>query len=323
MSFAKDAKLEVIKSKFESDCCSMAFLSAIIKSAGQLDISNGKKSIVVFTELKELYNAISPILEQYYGEKPSLVTEELPNKTIRYTIYIPLDAEELLTDLGIMTLGDDGYELVDGIPDFLIKQDCCKVAYVKGIFVGCATSNIVIKNYDNSTTKNSSGYHFEFILSNEILAQDFIKLLASLSIPAKWTTRKNNILVYIKEYQVICDILALVGASKCVMKLQNEATIREVRNAVNRQNNCFNANLTKTLSASVRQLDAINYINKTIGIDSLDAPLAELCLIRLANPDESLESLTKLYSTPVTKSGINHRFQKIEKIAKELKEKHK
>lgn len=320
MSFAKDAKLEVIKTKIDADCCSMAFLSAVIKSAGQLDISNGKKSIVIFTELKELFGAICPIIEQYYGERPSLVTEEMPNKTTRYTIYIPLDAEELLTDLGVMNLGADGYEFVDGIPEFLIKQECCKISYIKGIFVGCATSNIVIKNYDNNT-KNSSGYHFEFILANEVLAQDFIKLLSHFSIPAKWTTRKNNILVYIKEYQVICDILALVGASKCVMKLQNEATIREVRNTVNRQNNCFNANLSKTLSASVRQLDAINYINKTIGISSLDAPLAELCLIRLANPDEPLENLTKLYSTPVTKSGINHRFQKIEKIAKELKEK--
>ena len=59
---------------------------------------------------------------------------------------------------------------------------------------------------------------------------------------------------------MICDALALVGANKAVLNLQNEAAIRELRNNVNRQNNCLNANLNKTVNASVKQLNAINCI---------------------------------------------------------------
>ena len=144
-------------------------------------------------------------------------------------------------------------------------------------------------------------------------------MLESFDIHAKTTVRKNNPLVYIKEYQVICDILALVGANKAVLELQNEAAIRDLRNNVNRQTNCLNANLNKMVQASVKQLAAINLINETIGIESLEESLQELCLIRIANPDEPLEKLRQLYSQPVSKSGINHRFSKILKIAEQIK----
>ena len=66
-------------------------------------------------------------------------------------------------------------------------------------------------------------------------------------------------------------------------------------------------------------LAAINLIKETIGIESLEESLQELCLIRLANPDEPLEKLRQLYSEPVSKSGINHRFSKILKIADQIK----
>ena len=95
-------------------------------------------------------------------------------------------------------------------------------------------------------------------------------------------------------------------------------TIREVRNNINRQNNCLNANITKTINASVRQVMAIKKIQQTIGLEALPMNLRELCLLRLANPEESLENLTKLTKTPITKSGINHQFSRIIKIAEKI-----
>ena len=43
--------------------------------------------------------------------------------------------------------------------------------------------------------------------------------------------------------------------------------------------------------------------------------LLELCLLRLANPEENFEELRKLSSPQLTKSCINHRFRKIMEIA--------
>ena len=51
---------------------------------------------------------------------------------------------------------------------------------------------------------------------------------------------------------------------------------------------------------------------------TLNEDLANLCALRLANPEESLCELGKLAG--ITKSAVNYRLNKIMKIAKELKE---
>ena len=135
------------------------------------------------------------------------------------------------------------------------------------------------------------------------------------------TPRNSNFVVYVKGLDMVSDLLALVGASQGVLKLQNEGALRSIRNNINRQNNCISANLTKTVDASIRELDAINLIRKTIGIETLAEPLQEVCNLRLANPEESLDELVKLSSNKISKSGMYHRFKKIEEIASKIKDK--
>ncbi len=317
MSFATNAKLEVLKEDIENDCCSIAFLSAIIKCSGELSISsNHQIKVEIFTEIPELFDKIKHIIEQYYGKVCEMSMMENTNisRASRYKITLPYDiTDQLLKDLGIMSIDEDGMLAIEnGISDFLIMDDCCKRSYVKGAFVACATSNIVIKSYNND---RGSGYHLEFVFNFDKIAEDFLKLLSNFDITAKITTRKNSPIVYIKEYQLICDTLALVGANKAVLDLQNEAAIRELRNNVNRQNNCLNANLNKTVQASVKQLNAIKNIQDNMGLESLSENLMELALLRLANPEATLEELRQLSTQKLTKSGINHRFAKIIEIS--------
>lgn len=321
MSFSMNAKQEVIKSKIDNDCCAIAFLSAVIKCCGELSISSGHNiKVEVYTELKELYDKVKTIIEQYYGKECDIDLMEDTNisKSHRYKITFPKDiTTQLLKDLGIMAIDSEGLLAIEnGIPQFVIMDDCCKREFVKGAFVACATSNIIIKNYDNE--KSNSGYHLEFVFNFEKTAEDFVELLKFFDIPAKITIRKNSHIVYIKEYQLICDALALVGANRAVLDLQNEAAIRELRNNVNRQNNCLNANLNKTVNASVKQLNAIKVIQENMGLEVLSENLMELALLRLANPEASLEELRKLSTEELTKSGINHRFSKIIKIAEDI-----
>ena len=320
MSFANDAKLEVLKENIENDCCSIAFLSAILKCCGELSISsNHQIKVEIFTEIPELFDKIKNVIEQYYGKECKMTMMENTNisRSSRYKISLPADiTDQLLKDLGIMSINEEGMLTIEnGISDFIIMDDCCKRSYVKGALVACATSNIVIKNYNND---RGSGYHLEFVFNFEKIAEDFVNLLKNFDIQAKITIRKNTPIVYIKEYQLICDTLALVGANKAVLDLQNEAAIRELRNNVNRQNNCLNANLNKTVNASVKQLNAIKNIQENIGLESLNENLMELALLRLANPEASLEELKKLCTEPLTKSGINHRFSKIIEISDKI-----
>lgn len=320
MSFANKAKLEVLKGEIENDCCSIAFLSAIIKCSGELSLSaNHQIKVEIFTEIPELFDKIKLIIEQYYGKECKMTMMENTNisKSSRYKITLPSDiTDQLLKDLGLMSIDENGMLTIEnGISDFIVIDECCKRSYIKGAFVACATSNIVIKNYDNN---KGSGYHLEFVFNFEKIAEDFVKLLSFFDISAKITIRKNSPIVYIKEYQLICDTLALVGANKAVLDLQNEAAIRELRNNVNRQNNCINANLNKTVEASVKQLNAIKNIQENMGLESLSENLMELALLRLANPEASLEELRMLCTEKLTKSGINHRFAKIISISEDI-----
>ncbi len=326
MSFSQSAKKEVLKNEFTDDLTAFAFLSGVIKGAGVLRVKNDNNSVIeILTELPFLHEAINKITTQYYGEEVKVKknTDYLALKIIRYKIIIPTKiVNTLLNDISVARLDANNQVIkTSGIDKNIIQSDETKRAYIKGIFIATATSNIVIKSYDN-LTKNSSGYHLEFVFNNEVLAQDFVELLQEFSIPSKISFRKNLPIVYIKEYQLICDVLALVGAPKAVLSLQNEAAIREVRNNVNRQTNLFNANLTKTVKSSLWQLEAISYIQETVGLESLEDPLMKLAILRIANPHESLVTLKELYNENISKSGINHRFEKIIKIAENLKKQH-
>ena len=138
-------------------------------------------------------------------------------------------------------------------------------------------------------------------------------------ITSKLSSRKKIFVLYLKDSEAIKDLLALVGAEQSVLDLSDEMAKRDLRNTVNRQVNCINANINKTIEASLKQIQAINYINKKIGLDSLPEDLQEVAVLRLANPQESMDELLKLSTIKLTKSGLNHRFRRILKIADILK----
>ena len=323
MSFSLDAKAEVVESSVpDKDCCAKAMLCGILRTAGNLSIHNGHYCMQVSTEIRDLYKVLEQLLRRLYNVKDVLTLrqEQKQNKTIRYTISLGDEiSEKVLYDCFILKKNYAGdTEIVRGISRYVIKDNCCERYFIIGAFLGCASANIVIKDLD-SLKKHAGGYHLEFVFGQYELASDFVHLLADFGINAKIMQRKKLHVVYIKEAEIVSDLLALVGANNAVMTLQNEFAVREVRNQLNRQLNCINSNLQKMVSASVKQIDAIQYIDDTIGLESLSPSLYELCLLRLANPEENYENLAKLMTTPLTKSGVNHRLRKIVEMAEQLR----
>ena len=68
----------------------------------------------------------------------------------------------------------------------------------------------------------------------------------------------------------------------------------------------------------MKQVEAIQKIEKHIGIDSLPEKLRETARLRIENPDISLVALGELCDPPLKKSGINNRIKKLEEIAAKL-----
>lgn len=187
-----------------------------------------------------------------------------------------------------------------------INNDEIKKGIVRGAFLG-----------GGSITEPKSRYHFEIRLESNEAREKIIKIINSFNIEAKILNRKYSYSIYIKDGEEISKILALIGASSSVLKYEDIRVLKETKNNVNRKVNCETANLNKTVNAAVVQIQAIQKIKKSKKWNRLPANLQEIALLRLENPQATLEELGKMLSEPIGKSGVNHRLKKIIEISED------
>ena len=170
-----------------------------------------------------------------------------------------------------------------------------------------------------SITNPSNVYHLEVVFDKEKDAEEIRKILAQSDIEAKLLKREKNSILYIKDGENISKFLAFIGANKSVLNFEDERVVREMRNKINRLVNCETANLNKTISTSVRQIEDIKLIKSKNKFNKLKEKEQELANVRLANPNASLQELGQLLEKPISKSGVNHRLEGIRKLADELR----
>ena len=96
--------------------------------------------------------------------------------------------------------------------------------------------------------------------------------------------------------------------------------MRDMRNSVNRLVNCETANLNKTVSAAMKQVESIRLIDKEIGLDNLPDRLREIAKLRVEHQEISLKELGEMLSTgAISKSGVNHRLRKLNELADKIR----
>lgn len=187
-----------------------------------------------------------------------------------------------------------------------IEKEEEKKALVRGLFLGSGSIN-------NPNKK----YHLEILIKDKDISNYVHNILKQAGINSKILENKNTI--YIKEGEEISKFLAYIEASKSVLKFEEIRVMKDMRNDINRKVNCETANLNKTVSASVVQIDAINFLKKMKKFEELPESLIEIAEVRLENPEVSLKELGNLLENPIGKSGVNHRLKKIIEIADEVK----
>ena len=306
MTFSNIVKDEFLKTYYSAECCSRAFLSAIIHTAGTFNIE-GRKIFI------EINSRNIKLIERCRKEFFNKYRAECVLKSSKYVYTLILDKEkslEILNDLYITEYDDNkSLQILPGINKYLAEEECCNKAYLKGAFLGSGT--IAIPN------ENASGYQLEFNVSNEIFAKDILELLSDFELQGNYSARNDGFVVYLKNSETISDFLALLSASKSVIHLQELILKRQVSNLSNRQNNCYIANAIKNFDASIVQVNSINIIEQNVGIESLNKGLRQAAKLRLENPESSIEELALL--ADITKSGMNHRLRKINEIAEKFK----
>lgn len=313
MSFSVEVKNEISRRLPEKKCCEIAEISGFMRIAGSLMLSGkGRMGISMSTENPAIARHIKTLFTKYYGISIELLVGQggfNKNQHLYEMVARPENnAEQILRESGILTVKEGSNNISNAISDNLIKTKCCRKSYLRGLFLAGGT-----------LSDPNKGYHFEITADNEALAMDIKRLLNSfVDIHAKVSKRKESWVVYIKDSEQIKDILNILGAHSQLLEFENVRILKEVRNEANRINNCEFANMDKAINAANKQIDAINHIKNTIGIDALPSKLLDTALVRLENPESSLVELGELLNPPIKKAGVYHRLKKIEQISAEI-----
>lgn len=310
MSFSAVTKNELARVVGQRSCCRLAELAALIKMDGSVQISSGQRlSLHITTENAAVARKILSLVKNLFGLQTEVLVQRKKRlkKNYIYLVRIPFQQgiSDILHRLGML---DGAGRLNDMAPRDLLRRECCRRAYLRGVFLG-----------GGSVNKPEGNYHLEIITDNKMFADTISNLMNKFNLAAKSSQRKSWNVVYLKESDHIVRFLNIIGAHSALFNFENARIYKDMRNNVNRLVNCETANLNKTVNAAVRQKENIDLIKDTIGLEKIPKPIREAAELRLKYPDACLAELGKLMQSPLGKSGVNHRMRKIEEIAEKIR----
>ncbi len=298
MSFSSEIKKELAALPNEAPCCDASQMYGMAELGRSFSLSG----ISWQTEHEAAASRYADLLKTVCGVAPER-TEPAEDKPGMFTVSVPADARKRVLE----RFGHDGSELTRRLNRAVLECESCAAAFLRGAFLVCG-----------AITNPQVDYHLEFSVPYLNLSRDLMALLGELGFHARTVRRKGDYVIYFKESEQIEDCLTLMGATNASLELMNVKIVKSIRNKVNRAANCETANLDKTVAAALVQAEAVRKIEMLRGLESLPEELRELGRLRMENPELSLRELGELLEPPISRSGVNHRFQRILKIADEL-----
>lgn len=308
MSFAADVKKELTTLDVHRESAK-AELAALIRMNGALSIANRHFVLNVQTENAAISRRIYTLLRDHYDVQAEFIVRrkmKLKKNNI-YIVRLKQDTQAILMDLDIF----DDYGLSDQISDMIIGNNERMKAYLRGGFLAGGSVN----------NPETSRYHLEIYSLYENHSRELQEMMGYFNLNAKTLNRRNGYITYLKGAEDISDFLTLIGATTSMLKFEDVRIVRDMRNSVNRLVNCETANMSKTIDAATKQIEAIDYIESRVGLEALNHKLREVAELRVLHPEISLKELGEIApSGPISKSGVNHRIRKIIEFADKLRE---
>ena len=314
MSFSSEVKDELSKQMPSARHCRIAETAAIITMCGRILIgADERMRIAVHTESLPVARKYFTLVQKTFNISTEISVRQniLLKKSRIYSIVVKRD-EDSRKILQTLKLIDDTGEIREDlslVSNRIIQSSCCKRAFIRGAYLAAG-----------SMSDPNKSYHFEIVCATMPKAEQLKQLIAAFGLEARVVQRKRHYVVYLKEGSGIVDILNVMEAHVSLMQLENVRIVKEMRNSINRRVNCETANISKTVSAAVKQMEDIRLIEETTGLYQLPDTLRELDELRLQNPDASLVVLGSMLNPPVGKSGVNHRLRKLAQMADEIRE---
>ena len=288
-SFSQDVKNEIASSHIKNKCCKKAFLRGMIFG------TNAPDGSALYLESE------NPSVVMHYAKLIKEIMGRRKESDISFTaITDPDRLKELCELLEISSVVDTQTE-INGCEE-------CVRAFVRGVFLTCGT-----------VTYPENSYHMEFLVRGNERAEMLMSLLDGIGTNPKLIERRSGFYgVYFKDSESVLDMFGILGANKATFKMLDVKMYKDFRNNINRLNNCEMANMGKTAAAFEAQMRAIEKIVSAGKLDELPDELKITLDLRAAFPSATLKELAEMHTPPITKSGVNHRLQKIQLFAEKL-----
>lgn len=303
MSFTINVKEELIGLSNHDK----AELSAIIKLSGSLGLTPKGLTLSVTTENAKVARHIYTLISNLYQLKADVRHHQKTNlkKNRVYQVFLDQEVEVVLNDLH---LADSFFGLDTGIDPHILEDAQASRAYLRGAFL--SSGSVKDPEKGRYQLEINSIYHDH--------AQDLVELMKGFLLDAKCLERKKGTVTYLQRAEDIMDFFIVIGAMSARDNFEQAKILRETRNDLNRANNVETANIARTVTASVKTINNIVKIDGQIGLGTLPNDLQEIAQLRMAHPEYSIQQLADSLNPPLSKSGVNHRLRKLNKLADDL-----
>ncbi|MCQ2449770.1 MAG: DNA-binding protein WhiA, partial [Clostridia bacterium] len=230
-------------------------------------------------------------LESGGGKRPTF-RASVPNEADRLRILAGYD----------FGMGDEPF------PEEILLDEKAMAVFVRGAFLGCG-------NISDPQTE----YRVDFSVREQARAEALREMLVSHDIPASLSKRGTGYVVYLRKSEAIINLLTWIGLSDRSLEMIETTILKSVKNNMNRARNCDNANISKTVEASIRQRTAIAFLEQSGRLETLPQALYSAAVLRREHPDATLHELCRLSPEPITDSGLNHRLCRLVELYEEYK----
>ena len=295
-SFSYNAKSELTSVAVKNGCCRRAMAFGLIYGASIVD-----GTICVSFSHEDVSALFGAVAKEAFGKETAA---EVKTVVGRKTYEHRFSSKRAIAYLGAL----DGEMPVNFSHLVNFKCGGCRQCFLRGIFLALGT-----------VTDPAKAFHLEMMLNSSVRADKLDELLALCGIPARRLDRKGRIGLYYKNSTSIEEFFAETGANSVLFELMNVKIEKEIRNQENRATNCVARNISRSVDAIQKQVGAIERLRDHGVLDGLPEDLRATAELRLRYDEASLSELAEKHSPPISKSGLNHRLEKLMELSEKIK----
>jgi DNA-binding protein WhiA len=186
--------------------------------------------------------------------------------------------------------------------DWPSRPEHCRMAWLRGRFLSQGSLSVA-----NGRT------HLELVVAPHE-APVLAARLATAGMPPSWRVRRGRGVVTWKSAETVHVVLRRIGAGPSLLEIEARQIARTLRGELNRVLNAESANLTRTVAAAGRQLEAIASLAADGRLAREPATVRTVAAGRRETPEATLGELADRLA--IHRSAVQRALERIERLAR-------